>query len=127
MWYANKKNILKSLEGPRNFFKERTYLKAAVTMRMMESGCVEEITLLHPQLRTLRRTVPSGATRPLPVWPGPLVDHVHHRMQPVGLKLQQNALAKAKLSGYGEPENANNWQICAMVTATGQNQEDSAE
>lgn len=100
---------------------------AAVTMRMMESGCVEEIMLLHPQLRTLRRTAPSGATRPLPVWPGPLVDHVHHRMQPVGLKLQQNALAKAKRSGYGEPENANNWQICAMVTATGQNQEDSAE
>ena len=96
-------------------------------MRKMESGCVQEITLLNPQLRTLRRTVPSGATRPPPVWPGPLVDPVHHRTPPVGLKLQQNALAKAKLSGYGEPENANNWQICAMVTATGQNQKDSAE
>ena len=96
-------------------------------MRMMESGCVEEITLLNPQLRTLRRTVPSSATRPPPVWPGPLVDHVNHHTPPVGLKLQQNALAKAKPSGYGEPENANNWQICAMVTATGQNQKDSAE
>ena len=82
--------------------------------------------IVQPVVEPMDRFI-ALLTGPPPVWPGPLVDHGHHRTPPVGLKLQQNALAKAKPSGYGEPENANNWQICAMVTATGQNQKDSAE
>ena len=93
----------------------RIFLKAV--LRIMESFCVGEITLLFPLLRTVRRTVPSIVTRLQPVWPGPLLNHINPHTPTVGLKLQQNARA-TNLGGYGEPENVYLLQVASTLHLT---------
>ena len=63
--------------------------------------------LLPPQLRRVRRTAPSSASRRPPAWPGPLME------TPAGRRPQQNARALF-LDGCGEPGNAENLEVTIL-------------